>query len=158
MSFVRFLILLSLAAWVGALIFFPAVAHTAFSVLPDQHLAGLMVGRSLRILHVMGIISAVVFLGSSTFARRSFSRYFSARQGLVFAMLLLTLLSQFVIIPRMDRLRSSFTPDVHSAPAESFVENGARHRFDVLHTWSVRVEGAVLILGLAAVYLTAAAV
>ena len=39
MSFLRFLMLLSLIVWLGGLIFFPVVAQTAFSVLPAQHLA-----------------------------------------------------------------------------------------------------------------------
>ena len=65
MSFLRFLMLLSLIVWVGGLIFFPAVAQTAFSVLPSRHLAGSVVGRSLGILHWMGIGFGVVFLASS---------------------------------------------------------------------------------------------
>jgi len=34
--------------------------------------------------------------------------------------------------------------------------NPARVQFDALHVWSTRVEGAVLLLGLLAIYLTAA--
>ena len=65
MSFLRFLMLLSLIVWLGGLIFFPVVAQTAFSVLPTRHLAGSVVGRSLGILHWMGMVSGVVFLASS---------------------------------------------------------------------------------------------
>jgi hypothetical protein len=43
MAFLRFLMLLSLVAWIGGLIFFPVVAQTAFSVLPTRQLAGLVV-------------------------------------------------------------------------------------------------------------------
>ena len=57
--------LLSLIVWLGGLIFFPVVAQTAFSVLPTRHLAGSVVGRSLGILHWMGMVSGVVFLVSS---------------------------------------------------------------------------------------------
>ena len=65
-------------------------------------------------------------------------------------MLALTLVSQFGIIPRMDTLRASLG-DVRSAP----IDNPDRVQFDALHLWSTRVEGAVLLLGLIVVYLTA---
>ena len=41
MSFLRFLMLLSLVVWIGGLIFFAFVlAPTAFQVLPSTHIAG----------------------------------------------------------------------------------------------------------------------
>src|SRR5579863_10219351 len=66
MSFLRYLMLLSLIVWLGGLIFFAFVlAPTAFSVLPSRHLAGTVVGRSLGALHWMGIVSGIFFLVSS---------------------------------------------------------------------------------------------
>jgi len=71
MSFLRFLMLLSLVAWIGGLIFFAFVlAPTAFSVLPTTHLAGNVVGRALGKLHWIGIISGIIFLASSMFYSR----------------------------------------------------------------------------------------
>lgn len=153
MSFLRFLMLLSLIVWVGGLIFFPVVAQTAFSVLPTRHLAGSVVGRSLGILHWMGIISAVVFLASSMLLSRfstGEAHVFAARNLLICVMLLLTLVSQFGIIPRMDAIRASIG-EIDAAPADS----PARLQFDALHHWSTRVEGGVLLLGLLVAYLTA---
>jgi len=153
MSFLRFLILLSLIIWIGGLIFFPVVAQTAFSVLPTRHLAGLVVGRSLGILHWMGIISGLVFLISSlVYGRLSHGAVhgFAARNVLVCLMLALTLISQFGIMPRMDTLRTSMG-EIDAVPAD----NPARLQFDALHHWSTRVEGGVLLLGLVVAYLTA---
>jgi hypothetical protein len=65
-------------------------------------------------------------------------------------MLALTLISQFGIMPRMDTLRASLG-EVSSVP----LDNPERIQFDSLHVWSTRVEGAVLLLGLVVVYLTA---
>ena len=66
MSFLRFLMLLSLVTWIGGLIFFAFVlAPTAFQVLPNTHLAGNVVGRALGKLHWIAIISGIVFLASS---------------------------------------------------------------------------------------------
>jgi uncharacterized membrane protein len=154
MSFLRFLMLLSLVCWIGGLIFFAFVlAPTAFSVLPTTHLAGNVVGRALGKLHWIGMISGLVFLGSSLLYSRMVDgtpQVFAARHVLLCLMLVLTLISQFGIIPRMDVLRASLG-EVSAVP----IDNPARLQFDALHVWSTRVEGAVLLLGLAVVYLVA---
>jgi len=153
MSFLRFLMLLSLIVWLGGVLFFPVVAQTSFSVLPTRHLAGSVVGRSLGILHWMGMISAVVFLASSLLLSRlsnGEAQWFAARNVLICMMLLLTLISQFGIIPRMDAIRASIG-EIDAAPMDS----PARVQFDGLHHWSTRIEGGVLLLGLAVAYLTA---
>jgi hypothetical protein len=146
--------LLSLIVWIGGLIFFPAVAQTAFSVLPTRQLAGMVVGRSLVILHWMGIISGVVFVISSLLYNRfrtSTAHVFATSHILIVLMLMLTLISQFGIIPRMDIVRASIHGEIDSVA----VDNPARARFDALHVWSTRVEEGVLLLGLMLVYLTA---
>jgi uncharacterized membrane protein len=155
MSFLRFLMLLSLAAWIGGLIFFAFVlAPTAFQVLPNTHLAGNVVGRALGKLHWIAIVSGIVFLVSSLLYSRltdGTAHVFAARHIVICLMLGLTLLSQFWIIPRMDTLRASIG-DFAVVP----LTNPVRVQFDALHVWSTRVEGAVLLLGLLAIYLTAA--
>ena len=153
MSFLRFLMLLSLIVWLGGLIFFPVVAQTAFSVLPTRHLAGSVVGRSLGILHWMGVISAVVFLVSSLLLSRlsaGEAHALAPRNVLICVMLLLTLVSQFGMIPRMDAIRASIG-EIDAAP----VDLPARMQFDALHQWSTRIEGGVLLFGLVVAYLTA---
>lgn len=148
--------LLSLIVWIGGLIFFAfVVAPAAFAVLPSRHLAGNVVARSLGILHWMGIVSGLIFLASSlTYNRftRGTAHAFTVRHVVIVLMLALTLVLQFGIIPRMDTLRAS-VGEIDSVPPD----NPARVQFDALHVWSTRVEGGVLLLGLAAVYLTAAA-
>jgi uncharacterized membrane protein len=146
--------LLSLVVWIGGLIFFAFVlAPTAFSVLPTTHLAGNVVGRALSKLHWIGLFSAVVYLISSLLYSRltdGAAHVFAARHILLCLMLALTLISQFGIMPRMDTLRASLG-DVGSAP----IDNPERIQFDALHSWSTRVEGAVLLLGLVVMYATA---
>ena len=149
--------LLSLVCWIGGLIFFAFVlAPTVFNipeVLPNTHLAGNVVGQALGKLHWIGIISGLVFLVSSlvySYISAGAVSVFAARNVLIFLMLMLTLISQFGIVPGMDTLRASLG-DLSSAPAD----NPARVQFDALHTWSTRVESAVLLLGLVVVYLVA---
>jgi uncharacterized membrane protein len=149
MSFLRFLMLLSLVVWIGGLIFFAFVlAPTAFSVLPTTHLAGNVVGRALSKLHWIAIFSGVVFLVSSLLYSRftdGTAHVFAVRHILLCLMLALTLISQFGIMPRAS------LGEVSAAP----IDSPERIQFDALHVWSTRVEGAVLLLGLVVVYLTA---
>ena len=156
MSFLRYLMLLSLVVWIGGLIFFAFVlAPTAFQVLPDTHLAGNVVGRALGKMHWIAIISGIVFLISSLFYSylvQGTAHVFALRHILICLMLALTLFSQFWIIPRMDTLRAQ-VGDFRAVP----LTNPMRVQFDTLHVWSTRVESAVLLLGLAVVYLTASA-
>ena len=154
MSFLRFLMLLSLVVWVGGIIFLSFVeAPTAFRVAPTRHMAGTVVGTSISILHWMGLFSGVIFLGSSMLhssLTTGSARPLAARHILVFAMLLLTAVSQFGVSTKMASLRTSFQDIDTVAPTDP-----ARMQFESLHKWSVRLEVAVLLLGLAAVYMTA---
>jgi uncharacterized membrane protein len=157
MSFLRFLMLLSLVCWIGGLIFFAFVlAPTAFNipaVLPNTHLAGNVVGRALGKLHWIAIFSGIVYLACSLIYSRmtdGTAHVFALRHVLLCLMLGLTLISQFGIMPRMDVLRASLG-EVSAAP----IDSPMRVQFDALHVWSTRVEGAVLLLGLVVVYLTA---
>ena len=154
MSILRFLMVLSLVVWIGGLVFFAFVlAPTAFGVLPDTHLAGNVVERALGKLHWIAIVAAIVFLLSSllySYLTQGTAHVFAMRHVLICLMLGLTLISQFWIIPRMDTLRAQ-VGDFAQVP----LTNPARVQFDALHVWSTRVEGAVLLLGLVVVYLTA---
>jgi hypothetical protein len=150
MTLLRFIILLALAVWIGALIFFPVVAQTSFTVLPSTHLAGLVVRNSLIALHWMGMVAGLIFLICSMIDNRltvARPRVFALNHILTVVMLALTTISQFWIIPRMDVLR--ITVGEISALPES---NPLRSQFDSLHVWSTRIEMAVLVLGLIVLY------
>ena len=152
MNLVRFGILLSIAAWLGGLIFFPFVAQISFSVLPSPHLAGLVVRNSLIALHWMGMGAGVVFLACSVVENRFTHGYFSLFRPihlLVFIMLALTAVSQFRVIPHMDALRAT-AGDI----AQLSTTDPVRLQFDSLHVWSTRIEGTALVLGLIVLYLT----
>jgi len=158
MSFLRFLMLLSLVVWLGGLIFFAFVlAPTVFSpgLLPSRQMAGSIVGRSLDRLHYMAIISGTVFLIASMLYSRIASgnaRPLAARHVLIVLMLLLTVISQFAISPKMHAIRAE-AGVIDDLPPD----NPLRVEFDRLHVWSEKFEVAVLLLGLVALYTTAQA-
>jgi uncharacterized membrane protein len=156
MPFLRFLIFLSITIWLGSLIFFAFIlAPTAFSpgLLPSRHLAGLIVGQSLDRLHWIVLASAVFFLIASmlyNYNSVGTARPLAARHILVFAMLLLTLISQFAITPKMHAIRTEVGVIDSIAP-----DDLRRIEFERLHGLSEKFEGAVLFLGLFALYSTA---
>jgi len=150
MTFLRFVLLLCLTIWLGALIFFPVVAQTSFTVLPSTHLAGRVVRNTLIDLHWMGFAAGIIFLGCSVICNRVvLGRFcvFSASHILIVLMLALTAISQFAIIPRMDLLRIS-AGEVSALPTS----NPISAQFDSLHAWSTRIEMTVLLLGLIVLY------
>ncbi len=154
MSFLRFLMLLSLVVWIGGIIFFSVLAPTAFHVLPTRLLAGTLVGNLLTKLHWIAIGSGVVYLISSLAYSRltdGTAHVFAMRHMLICLMLALTLFSQFWITPRMITLRAQ----VANFDTAATLSDAARAQFDALHVWSTRVEVTVLLLGLAVVYMTA---
>ena len=69
-----------------------------------------------------------------------------------FLMLLLTVISQVAISPRMHALRAE-AGVIDNLP----LDNPLRMEFNRLHLWSERFEQAVFLLGLAALFLTARA-
>jgi len=150
--------LLSLVVWLGGVMFLAfVVAPSAFSpgLLPTRHLAGALVGRCLTALHWMGIISGAVFLITSMLYTRmtaGSAHPFAARHVLIAIMLLLTGISQFVIMPKMYSIRTQAVVIDNLAQ-----DDPLRLEFNRLHQWSEKFEGGVLLLGLAALYLTARA-
>lgn len=158
MSFLRFLMVLTLVVWLGGVIFLAFVeAPTVFSpgLLPTRHMAGSILGRSLDLLHYMAIASGIIYLfASMLYSRMSTGtpRRLAARHLLIVSMLILTLISQFAISPKMHALRAEVGV-IDEVP----LDNPQRREFDRLHAWSEKFEEAVLLLGLVAIYVTAQA-
>jgi len=152
MAVLRFLILLCLSVWLGALIFFPVVAQTSFSSLPSAHLAGIVVRGSLIKLHWIGLGCGVALLICSLLYNGTAfgdARTLSLPHAAIALMLALTAISQFAIIPRMDGLRAQ-AGEIATLSAD----NPIRQSFDSLHAWSTRLESIVLLLGLVLLYVT----
>jgi hypothetical protein len=155
MSVIRFLMLLSLVVWVGGIIFFACVvAPTVFhpGILPSRHLAGAVVSRSLGMLHAIGLTCGLVFLVTSMIDSQVITGSvapFAGRNLLVYAMIVLTLVSMFAISSRMLNLRNDMV-FIDNVPHD----DPRRVEFNRLHEWSTRLESGVLLLGLAVIFLT----
>ncbi len=146
----RFLQYFSLGTWVGSIVYFIVFTQGIFPVVNNNDLTGLLVGYALGRLHVMGIVAGVVYLLSTLAAEKSVGGLVQPAALLVFLMLVLTMISQYGVIARMDLLKVQMG-SVSATPPESAL----RVAFDRLHAYSVRLESAVLVSGLVALFLTA---
>jgi hypothetical protein len=140
---------LALGVWVGAILFLSlVVAPGAFSILPSRDLAGAMVAMALARVHLLGYVASALFLGASVTRSRSLSALSRPAAVAAILMLLLTLVSQRWVSPRMAGLRAEMG-SVDATPAD----HPLRVEFNRLHQISVGLEMAVLLLGLAATFL-----
>jgi uncharacterized membrane protein len=140
---------LTLSLWLGGDAFLSfVVAPGAFSILGNRDAAGMVVGYSLGRLHYAGIFLGLFFLIARLARTRDFGSFTSAAALCVVLMVLLTAASQFTVSNRMEALKKQMV-SVQNTP-----ENDPRRvEFNRLHHLSVRYEGAVLLLGLAGMFL-----
>ncbi|MGB2679426.1 MAG: DUF4149 domain-containing protein [Candidatus Acidiferrum sp.] len=140
---------LCLSLWLGADAFLSfVVAPGAFAILGSRDAAGMMVGFSLARLHFAGIFLGLIFLLARLVRTQSFASFTAPAALCVVLMVVLTAASQFTVSNRMEKLKREMV-SVQSTP-----EIDPRHvAFNRLHHASVGYEGAVLLLGLVAMYL-----
>jgi hypothetical protein len=148
-SVLKFARALALGTWVGSLIYFVAiVTRGAFAVLTRDQ-AGLLVGFMLAGLHEIGIIAAIVYLIASLGVAMSIEALGRPAALGVILMLLLTLISQRMVIPRMESLRQQMDSVDSTPPTDP-----RRVEFDRLHGMSVDLEAGVLLIGFVALFLS----
>ncbi len=141
-SLARFLIMLTLVVWVGGIIFFSfVVAPALFTTLPKPELAASVVGTSLTALHLIGIVCGALLLALTFVIPVPKIR---AVRALVILMVLLTAVSQFVVMPQMQHIRDLVGGSIEALPPK----DAGRAAFNRLHQFSVALEGATLVAGL----------
>jgi len=155
-TLLRILRLLAIVVWVGGIVFFAFVlAPLAFHLLPSQHLAGIVVGGTLRVLDLIGIACGFLLCAATTMlwhkAPATQKLSYQAQVLLASIMLLATAYLHAGILPAMEVDRSAAGGDIEAAPAT----DPAKIHFERLHNRSEQVEGAVLFLGLGIVVLMA---
>jgi uncharacterized membrane protein len=149
-SVLRFIEVFALGTWVGSIIYLSfVVAPGAFGVLQSRDQAGLLVGYSLARLHYLGVVAAVLYLLAGVVLAPSWKTFLQPAMIGVVLMLALTLVSQTRVTPRLAELRTEMV-SVEATPED----HPLRVEFDRLHQTSVRIEVAVLVLGIAALFCT----
>jgi hypothetical protein len=141
---------LCLGVWLGGICLLSfVVAPGAFGVLASRDMAGSMVAYTLGRAHLIGIGVGVIYLVAHFLHPSTLPTIARLAAVAVILMLLLTVFSQFYVMAHLADLRTQMG-SVDRTPAT----DPLRASFDKLHQWSVWIESAVLLLGIAAVYLT----
>jgi len=151
-SLLRFLQVFALGTWVGAIVYLSfVIAPGVFGALANRDQAGAVVGLVLGRLHILGLIAAAVYVGAALglWLLHSTKELTTAAVAMVLVMAALTGISQRVVTRRMAALRTAMV-SVDATPRD----NPLRIEFDKLHRVSVQLEGAVLVIGIGALYLT----
>lgn len=149
-TFLRTLEFLSLGLWLGSDVFLSfVVAPGAFRVLaPARDQAGLVVGFALTWMHIGGIICGLIFLVVRLARTRSFANLAAPADLCVLVMIAATLVSQFTVSAKMAGLRRQMG-SIQATAADSPL----LAEFSRLHSVSVSLESAVLLAGIAAMFL-----
>ena len=144
--FLRTIQFLCLSLWLGSDVFLSfVVAPGAFRVLASRDQAGAIVGYSLGWMHLIGVICGVVFLLARFLRTRSFSTLVAPATLCVILMIVLTVVSQRAVSPRMAELRVQMGSIEATAAGDSRLAE-----FQKLHRRSVFLESGVLLAGIAA--------
>lgn len=149
MTVLRWLEFLALSSWLGSDIFLSfVVAPGAFSVLASRDQAGAMVGFSLTRMHWLGFICGILILLCRLLRTRSFGSFSSPAALCVLLMILMTVVSQLAVSPKMAALRVQMGSIEATATDSPLLAEFSR-----LHRVSVSLESVVLLAGVAALYL-----
>jgi hypothetical protein len=130
------------AAWFGAaLITAASVAPAAFAALPTRAMAGDVVGRVLPVVFIAGIAAGVIACVVTAQVSRPRAILSAVIAGAC-------IIAQFVIGPRIARLRADIGPSLDALPAG----DARRALFGRLHAYSVGWMGVAMLA--AAIVLT----
>jgi uncharacterized membrane protein len=149
MNWLRTVEFLGLSLWLGSDVFLSFVlAPGAFRILASRDQAGAMVGYGLWWMHMIGVVSGVAILLARLLRTRTFASLATPAALCVVLMILLTVVSQHAVSPKMAALRVQMG-SIQATAADSplLAEFGRLHRI------SASLEGGVILAGLAALYL-----
>jgi putative copper export protein len=148
----RFVYTLALALWVGGMAFFTFVAAPSIFRVLQREAAGNVVADIFPKYYWLGIICGLIALGTSLALgmRTTWSRLLVIRILLLGVMLIAVLYSAFVLQPKIQSVKAQVTSFESLAPTDPL-----RVEFGRLHGRSFAVNGAVLLLGVGVVFLTA---
>ena len=142
---------LALSLWLGSDVFLSfVVAPGAFRILGSRDQAGTMVGYTLGVMHMGGIVCGIVLLAARLLRTKTFASIATPAALCVALMIVLTAISQFTVSAKMAALRVQMGSIQATATDSALLAE-----FSKLHRISVSLESGVLLAGIAAMYLMA---
>jgi len=134
----------ALTLWIGGIWTIGyVVAPVLFLSLPDRMMAGDIAGRLFRISGIIGLVCGLLLLAGAVF-RDGIAAFRRWRAQALAAMLAITVVGQFGLLPVMERLKSM-------AGGRLIAGSPIEHRFELLHGVSSTLFLVNSVLGLALV-------
>jgi len=148
-TFLRTIEFLGLSLWLGSDVFLSfVVAPGAFRILASRDQAGAIVGYGLWWMHMIGVICGIAILVARLMRTRTFASLATPAALCAVLMILLTVVSQHAVSPKMAALRVQMgSIQATSSDSPLLAEFGRLHRI------SASLEGCVILAGLAAMFL-----
>jgi hypothetical protein len=149
-TFLRVIEFLGLSLWLGSDVFLSfVVAPVAFRILaPSRDQAGAIVGYGLWWMHIIGVVCGIAILLARMLRTRTFASLATPVALCVVLMILLTVVSQHAVSPKMAALRVQMGSIQATASDSPLLAEFGR-----LHRLSASLEGCVILAGLAAIFL-----
>ena len=142
MKFISDVRLLLVGLWLGAAVFFIAVAQSAFAVLPSRELAGSVVSRTLLIINLSGLVVGLVLLATSFFKQLNIKPLWLWTERVLLVILTAACaVGQFVIGLWLSWIRTQIGRPID----EVAVDDPLRIQFNNLHQYSIWVLMAAMI-------------
>ena len=152
MKFFSDIRLLLLGLWLGAAVFFIAVAQSAFAVLPQRELAGAVVSRTLAIIYYSGIVISAILLATSFVKHAGVNRWLLWTERVLMALIAVgCAAAQLVIGFWLSTIRAELGRPIDEVAAD----DPLRLRFDTLHEYSVWILAGCMIAALIAFFIIA---
>jgi uncharacterized membrane protein len=148
-SILRTIEFLGLSLWLGSDVFLSfVVAPGAFRILASRDQAGAIVGFGLWWMHMIGVVCGIAILVARLTRTRTFASMATSAALCVVLMILLTVVSQHAVSPKMAVLRVQMGSIQATATDSPLLAEFAK-----LHRISVSLESGVLLAGFAAMFL-----
>jgi uncharacterized membrane protein len=148
-TFLRTAEFLGLSLWLGSDVFLSfVVAPGAFRILASRDQAGAIVGYGLWWMHMIGVVCGIAILLARLVRTRTFASLATPAALCVVLMILLTVVSQHAVSPKMAALRVQMGSIQATAEGSPLLAEFSR-----LHRISASLEGCVILAGLAAMFL-----
>ncbi len=152
MKFISDIRLLLIGLWLGAAVFFIAVAQSAFAVLPSREMAGSVVSRTLLIINVSGLIIGLILLATSFYKRLDIKPiWLWTERVLLVIFTAACAVGQFVIGLWMSWIRAQIGRPID----EVAVDDPLRIQFNNLHQYSEWILMAAMVAALVLFFLIA---
>jgi Domain of unknown function (DUF4149) len=149
-TLLRVIEFLGLSLWLGSDVFLSfVVAPGAFRILaPSRDQAGAIVGYGLWWMHMIGVVCGIAILLARLVRTRTFASLATPAALCVVLMILLTVVSQHAVSPKMAALRVQMGSIQATAEGSPLLAEFGR-----LHRISASLEACVILAGLAAIFL-----